>query len=130
MNLPELNKNSNYKNDDIINLIVSMEKFNGIDIKTNDLDKGEVDNEKSDLTESEKHGTKNIIKEALIESLENTTIHAIPNIMRSDNMIQKIFWFILFLGGAYACMYCNSQPYFNFSIKNNFRNFLKIVFPR
>jgi hypothetical protein len=44
----------------------------------------------------------NVVK----EKIENSTMHAIPNIVRTDYWTIKIFWIILFLTGCGFTVYC------------------------
>ena len=51
------------------------------------------------------------LKENTQESLENTTLHAIPNIVRSKEIILKIFWLILLLAFLGFFIYCNASSF-------------------
>ena len=48
-----------------------------------------------------------IVKQTFVEACINSTAHALPNVFRSDSIILKIIWLILFLCGVGGCVYCN-----------------------
>lgn len=49
--------------------------------------------------------TSTIAWESFVDVFVNTTSHAIPNILRTNSWIIKIFWFILLLGAIGASIY-------------------------
>ena len=53
----------------------------------------------------EDHKRRNKLKKNLLEKLESTTIHAIPNIIRSEFSIVKLMWFIFFCFSTSLCIW-------------------------
>jgi hypothetical protein len=45
------------------------------------------------------------IKMAVADTCHNSTIHALPNIARSDNLLIKAMWLVCFLGSAGFCVF-------------------------
>lgn len=48
-----------------------------------------------------------IIKNSLFNVASNTTTHALPNILRTENLIIKLFWIFLFALACGGSIYCN-----------------------
>lgn len=49
---------------------------------------------------------KHLFINTLRNSVENSTSHGIPSVLRSKSWILKIFWSILFLGALAGAIYC------------------------
>ncbi|CAF0900901.1 unnamed protein product [Brachionus calyciflorus] len=46
-----------------------------------------------------------ILKETFVDFCSNSTAHALPSVFRSENVIVKIIWMILFFVGVGGCIY-------------------------
>ena len=47
-----------------------------------------------------------MFKESLYEICSNSTSHGIPNIVRANNFVTRLFWFILVCAATLGCIYC------------------------
>ncbi|RMZ96523.1 acid-sensing ion channel 5 [Brachionus plicatilis] len=54
------------------------------------------------------------IKQIILENVETSTSHGIPNIFRSRNIILKILWTISVMGSFGYCVYCLSRNFRDF----------------
>ena len=71
----------------------------------------------------------------LKELLENTSVQAIPNIIRSDKIIVKFIWAICLAGSAIICIFLIKESvlsFFEFQVnsKIKFANEIPIIFPK
>ena len=47
-----------------------------------------------------------VFKESLVKMCSESTSHGLPNMFRTENLIIRIFWLILFLCGSGVALYC------------------------
>lgn len=57
---------------------------------------------------------KKIVKSTFIEVFGDTTMHGVPNIIKSKSVVMKCLWLCLFLAGVGGCIYCKR------TLKNQF----------
>ena len=54
------------------------------------------------------------LKQSVKETITSSTIHAIPNIFRTDLIILKVMWFICFICASGGCLYLNVDAILNY----------------
>ena len=82
----------------------------------------------------EKNSKKEQIIETLNESVDLTSIHGIPNIVKNKNVLTKIMWIICFFGSVGVCAWflvASFLSFFNFDYVTNieFTYQNNIIFP-
>ena len=73
-------------------------------------------------------------KPIIIKSLESSSIHAVPNIIRNDNLIIKFIWFLCFIISTSVCVWfiiIGLNDFFKFDVTTKIDVVYKseIIFP-
>ena len=57
--------------------------------------------------QAKKHSSPlSLFRQSLENVLSNSTSHGIPNIVRTENWLVKVFWAVLFIAGFSIAIYC------------------------
>lgn len=54
----------------------------------------------------EDENKKEVLKHTFVDVFGATTMHGLPNIIRSENVVMKAIWILLFIGGIGCSIYC------------------------
>ena len=54
----------------------------------------------------EDENKKEVFKHTFVDVFGATTMHGLPNIIRSENVVMKVIWILLFIGGIGCSIYC------------------------
>lgn len=83
-------------------------------IEKNDLKTDKIDHQlknhskklEAELQREEKNESKSVFKATFAEVFGDSTCHGLPNAIKNECIVLKIFWLLLFLGAVGVCAYC------------------------
>lgn len=61
---------------------------------------------KEEAERKEDENKKEVLKHTFVDVFGATTMHGLPNIIRSENVVMKAIWILLFIGGIGCSIYC------------------------
>lgn len=83
--------------------------------------KAQLKQQEAEKTEDE--NKKQVIKHTFVDVFGATTMHGLPNIIRSENVVMRVIWIFLFIGGIGCSIYCKKQTIFVLYLFFNSENY-------